>query len=869
MIHAFHGPAAFAYDAWEQGFARAAASVIARDPSLGLPDASANNLYSLLKFYDLLNQPALGNPTFFPPSQANLQLEGTFGIAKMLIPRMGMSGAAWLKVYIENQAFFRQFHEAYYAQFDPNAPVKLSGNVPALRAIAASIVPQVENVPFPSWFERQFVLDSSVALGNKLYAFVVPSEVSQENGQSAAVVLVHFATQPDGDERLLNGRAYATYFDGTGARVNLGIQSEQTPLAEGEGFLTTLAFPTPGFDAGRITMDFHAGNETARTFLPSGFRGDFQGVVLGATAGSVRVLQRTLPPVQERGNGDSIDNGGFGVTLGTGPNELGVTEVTVTNADGNTVTTHRFNTGDGQYYAVVRVAGDVKTLKRTFRVQPGGVPVLVSFPLRPLQTDAAAALGLSPTDFLLSYWDPIRPGYQTFTVGQVGGATAPLQIGRGYWLKVAPSTGALQVEATLTGYEPAPGADVTVSLPYGWNLVGTPFEAGTEVRGLLVQYLQNDVRSWDQAVTDNLVASTIYGFDPAVGYVPLTSANNGRLEQWQGYWLRVLVPGGITLVLPGSDSAGRAATARAAGLRRPATRHVKHSPAATFPCSTERQCFATIEIRAGGGVGVDRRRRGGGGTRRRLRRGRGGRQPRRRERARGRRGARLGAGRCRRGQRPRRDRRGVRVHRRQRRVHAPGRGGRREYRGHHRAGPGAANGRLFAADRAGQQRAVRAGHQHRPDPRPRASARAASSRPWGRSSPWCDRRQHHDRRGRPLPDRQRARRPDRADGGAGHGGGPCDRHRRERRRRHRRPRARRRPEPEPAGHPVHDRRADHPQRRRCPGRHHRPTRAQRRRDRAVRHGRPGELRFLRAGRRLHRARFEGRLRRRVRPGQRQ
>lgn len=558
MIHAFHGPAAFAYDAWEQGFARAAASVIARDPSLGLPDASANNLYSLLKFYDLLNQPALGNPTFFPPSQANLQLEGTFGIAKMLIPRMGMSGAAWLKVYIENQAFFRQFHEAYYAQFDPNAPVKLSGNVPALRAIAASIVPQVENVPFASWFERQFVLDSSVALGNKLYAFVVPSEVSQENGQSAAVVLVHFATQPDGDERLLNGRAYATYFDGTGARVNLGIQSEQTPLVEGEGFLTTLAFPTPGFDAGRITMDFHAGNETARTFLPSGFRGDFQGVVLGATAGSVRVLQRTLPPVQERGNGDSIDNGGFGVTLGTGPNELGVTEVTVTNADGNTVTTHRFNTGDGQYYAVVRVAGDVKTLKRTFRVQPGGVPVLVSFPLRPLQTDAAAALGLSPTDFLLSYWDPIRPGYQTFTVGQVGGATAPLQIGRGYWLKVAPSTGALQVEATLTGYEPAPGADVTVSLPYGWNLVGTPFEAGTEVRGLLVQYLQNDVRSWDQAVTDNLVASTIYGFDPAVGYVPLTSANNGRLEQWQGYWLRVLVPGGITLILPGSDSAGRA-----------------------------------------------------------------------------------------------------------------------------------------------------------------------------------------------------------------------------------------------------------------------------------------------------------------------
>jgi hypothetical protein len=34
LIHAFHGPAAFQYDAWEQGFARAAASIIARDPEL-------------------------------------------------------------------------------------------------------------------------------------------------------------------------------------------------------------------------------------------------------------------------------------------------------------------------------------------------------------------------------------------------------------------------------------------------------------------------------------------------------------------------------------------------------------------------------------------------------------------------------------------------------------------------------------------------------------------------------------------------------------------------------------------------------------------------------------------------------------------
>ena len=66
LIHAFHGPLTFQYDAWEQGFARAAATIIARDPALGFSDPTANSLYTLLPYYDLLNQPALGNNTFFP-----------------------------------------------------------------------------------------------------------------------------------------------------------------------------------------------------------------------------------------------------------------------------------------------------------------------------------------------------------------------------------------------------------------------------------------------------------------------------------------------------------------------------------------------------------------------------------------------------------------------------------------------------------------------------------------------------------------------------------------------------------------------------------------------------------------------------------
>jgi hypothetical protein len=286
MLHAFHGPATFQYDAWEQGFARAAASVIARQVPGEFGDASANNLLSLLKFYDVLNQPTLGNPTFFPPSLANTDLSG-FTLGKMFFPRLAMSGAAWLKVYVENTNFFRQFNEAYYAQVGANPAV--AGSVPTLRAIARAFAPNVEGQAFDDWFVQQFVLDTSVIPGKKLYAFVLPSEPTPDttgggSQQSIAVTLDYFNTRPNGDEDLLSGRAYASYFDATNSQTFYGPASEQAEIENGEGFLTVLFFPQEdGSDATRLTMDFHAGTETARTFASLGVKGDFQVVVVGQT----------------------------------------------------------------------------------------------------------------------------------------------------------------------------------------------------------------------------------------------------------------------------------------------------------------------------------------------------------------------------------------------------------------------------------------------------------------------------------------------------------------------------------------------------------------------------------------------------------
>ncbi|MBC7808939.1 MAG: hypothetical protein H7145_22630, partial [Akkermansiaceae bacterium] len=517
LIHAFHGPAVFQYDAWEQGFARAAASVIARDPQFGFPDASANSLFSHLRWYDLLNQPGLGNPTFFPPAQANTVLEttaGGFTLGKMTFPRMGMSGAAWLKVYIEEPNFFRQFNEAYYAQFEPGASPSLAGNVPALKNIASPLLPNgVEGLPFEDWFRRQYVLDTSVSVGRKLYALVVPGDYDGADGQSHLVQLLYYRTRPGGDEDLLDGRVYATYHDATGATIRLGIASEQVELSDGEGSITTQSFQER---EGRLTMDFTVGAESARAYVTGGYNGDLQAVVLGATGNGrdVTVTQTRLNSSDERIQTARTDGAAFSVNLATPGNDLAKTVIEYTDGAG-AKRTYRRNTGDGQAYLVLRPdqnGGDLTTVSRTFPI--GQVPYFISFPLQPLTTSIPDALSLGATDFVLSHWDPVTTQYGTVTPDPTAsiGSLAP---GRAYWFKPVPvDRSRPEVAVQLTGTLPVTDVDFAVPARYGWNMIGSPFTSDTtNVNDILVQNQNNDSYTWEEAVARNLVAARPYRFD--------------------------------------------------------------------------------------------------------------------------------------------------------------------------------------------------------------------------------------------------------------------------------------------------------------------------------------------------------------------
>ncbi len=575
VLHAFHGPAVLQYDAWEQGFIRAAAAVIARDAQLGFLDPSNNYFYTLIRRYDVLNQPALSGPRFIPASQDNIAYEGNFGVFKMLWARMAMSGAAWLKCYIENPDFFKNFNAAYYAQFDPNATPSLAGNVPQLRAIAASVLPTVEGMGFEDWFSRQYVFDTAVTPGPKLFAFpyIIKKEVRTDGTRNdLSFTLVYYRSTYDAasgrdDEILLGGRAYALYTDALGQRFPTGgVQGDATTLEAGEGFLTATFVTGPGNEIGRLTTDFSIGSETARVFLPVGLSGDVQGVGLGTALGNVRVDQATTFPAGiNRTQSTLFADRSFGVKLGGGGDELFQTQFTID--DGGIVRTYRKNLGDiapgetsvGEDASAMvvlpapGVGGGVQTVTRTFERNLNGAPHLVSFPIRPLSSSVEQAIALPASDFLITGFDTSRGAYETLNPGQ---PSAPaLTPGRGFWFKYAPGSGSGTARLSLTGVAPPTDTDFAIAARYGWNLIGSPFASPIALSTVRVRLQDRDPLTWDEAVAANLVLAEVFDFDPILGYGATATLTGG---EWRGYWVRVLTPSGVTLLLPGPDVSTRA-----------------------------------------------------------------------------------------------------------------------------------------------------------------------------------------------------------------------------------------------------------------------------------------------------------------------
>lgn len=553
LIHAFHGPLVFDYDAWEEGFARAVTLLVAHRvaQSLGIPDPEGffktDPNYHALSFYDLLNQPALGNNVFIATSLKQLPISpGQLG--GMYLPRYQMAGSAWLKVYLEDNEFFKNFNKQYYAQNDPNKTIKLSGDIPRLKAIASSVLSggTVEGLAFDCWYERQYVLDTSVSFGRKLYAWVIPDRADEgQDNPGLSIILIHYQTGADGDETPLNDVCYPTYWDyNQQNRLFLGAQYERIDILDGEGSVAPQFINIGG--AQRVLVDLPLSGLHLRIAYAAGYGGtkssphNLYGTVFGLDSGTVEITGNLGIQAST-----ALERGGFGINLPSPAFEQPARyTLTVKDSNGNTVAVKQVNLGYGEAVLTLEATESAQTLTQSFSA---GLQ-MISLPIQPFATDNADALGVPRNQFLLAHWRQDTPGDNKYALYPTA---PPFRPGVGYWVKLRNNH-----TANIRGVVPRPDQNFTIATTYGWNQIGNPFTTPVDVADIQVQYLLNDPVPFATAVSKGWVGGKIWRYNPSTNSYEEATV----LQPWEGYWLRVLVAEGVTLTFSAPSSTRRVFT---------------------------------------------------------------------------------------------------------------------------------------------------------------------------------------------------------------------------------------------------------------------------------------------------------------------
>jgi hypothetical protein len=535
LLHAFRGPLMLSFPAWEEGQARAAAMVAAirlrgqgvaelskfdpKDPVHGDP-------LWVLPLYDILNQPPLGNPVFLPPS----------GFQPMAFWRIAMSAGAWLKVAAENSQCFRLFNAALLSLPDPMA---VRGNTIALVDLMREIVPRVEGMDFYDWYRRQYVLDTGVSVGPKLYAFAVPLHIG------ILLILNHYRTSADGDEFPLNGIAQLVYRNDLTDDL-YAEEGNEAEIYDGEGFIAPQFFNIGG--ANLVFIDIFVNGLALTVPFPYMVRGEepnenpIWGGVLNALSGQIQIRFNDLTDLQPV----NVTRGVFAVTQGLDIYQL--YRLRVRHVDEGSEAVEYRNAAFDIYCLIVQARPSVITMEVTL---PAGIH-LFSVPLLPTSFDEAEALGISPDELLLAHWNPLRPGELKYEF--YPRITTPMMPGVGYWLKLLRET-TIRVEGT-----PVP-SDQPYQIPLygGFNQVGNPFARDLPVGEILVAFGNEGPVGLAEAERRAWVQNAIWVWDKVQGYQLAQT-----IRPWQGFWVRALRPSGVRLVFNWSRTRG---AGRGAGER--------------------------------------------------------------------------------------------------------------------------------------------------------------------------------------------------------------------------------------------------------------------------------------------------------------
>ena len=583
MAQTFYGPLTIGFDAWNVGFSRAAAVVAAQDlqgkfPSSQNIDPAADFYYT--PYYDLLNQPALGNSTFLPPTKSNQILGGLGG---MLVPRLQMASSVWLKCFIENPQFFINFNNAYYDAW--NQDHTIANDTGRLSALASTAVGgSVEGQPFSSWYQQQFILDTSVTTGPKEFLFITPTLPDAAHPQDgAAIVVLYYQTTSTGDELDLNSVCNPIFYDYTfKASLTLSGADQPINIVSGEGYTQPYftGLGTAQTQQMRVAMEFPINSVYSQTYYPANQSvdsnntpRDFFGVVIGSDNGQ-------LTAQFSGGNGTPVTTpvfqGSFGAIGGASiPNNF--TQVALSYQPINAATgqnngppiIYRRNvfqrsassslTGLPNVSSIFALVAPAPTVQLFHAFAAG--PQMISLPVQPLTPDLASVFGLPSGQTLLAQWRQDAGGDNYLRYPSM-----PLyQPGYGFWSNFLGGLngGSGQNGIPIVGVSNDNLALLSSGLEYGWNQIGNPFTANLNLAtdptqgsagGVEFQY-QGQTANLANAIANGWVAAGVFGYNPSTasfnditGTLPAGApflANT--LETWKGYFLLVKVSEGITI----------------------------------------------------------------------------------------------------------------------------------------------------------------------------------------------------------------------------------------------------------------------------------------------------------------------------------
>ncbi len=571
LVRAYHNTAFLWYDSWEEGFAQVVALDV-MEQLYPLVDPAFYAAITPIPWYDSINAPPLAGQSFYPAS----------GYQGMLAWRAAAATAVWGKCLAQDRLFFKKFNAAYYVAHTPTLP----GDVPALRSLAAGVVPTIEGLDFNTWFHLHHVLDNSVHQGEQLYTFMsFFPEGDQSDEYTVALVFAHFYVNGSGDEQPLGGTATILYWDHdrTPPDIDAGTGANQATIpATGEdagiGFASPTFFPQnvgnqgQEGNGGRIFFDVSLGGIKYTLLYPYTGPGaealwgqpydhDFYGVLTTADDGRVRVTPPAftgLPPADlpvDEGEFHGQVTGGFAVP---GPHKV---EFFYPAGAGTPNVTRWVNVYGPQCAIVLDAANTVNSINVSL---PVGLS-LMSLPIWPLANgllpaDPADVLGVPQDRLLLARWEPSKAGTDKYTWYP---KVRPFEPGLGYFLDLR----AAIVGRTVYGTVPAPGSGFYANVEPGWNTIGFPYDsAGTiAVADLMVGRGSAAPVSWSQAVSNGWVEAGVFDFQE--GRVPETDEVT-ELIRLKGYWVICLAGDAVQIYFPAPSPAAASSSANAAAAPR-------------------------------------------------------------------------------------------------------------------------------------------------------------------------------------------------------------------------------------------------------------------------------------------------------------